>query len=192
MLGLHPFPTFYIADLDAIQRRGDNRRVVADLRDRFPKLEIWVDAGFGTPADWAPWRPCGIRPVVGSESQADTRSAVELLAALRSAAPVLSLDFLGGRFLGPAELLRTPALWPERVIVMTLDRVGMGAGPDLERLEELRRRAPDRRMFVGGGVRDAEDLARLQDLGLHGALVSTALHQGRIGRQVLDELIRQP
>lgn len=189
---MYPFPTLYIADLDAIQRRGDNRRVVADLRNRFPELEIWVDAGFGSSADWAPWQPCGVRPVVGSESQADTRSAARLLAALRSAAPVLSLDFLGERFLGPAELLDTPTLWPERVIVMTLDRVGMGAGPDLERLEELRRRAPGRRIFAAGGIRGAADLARLKAFGLHGALISTALHQGRINRRVLDELIRQP
>ena len=51
---------------------------------------------------------------------------------------VLSLDFRGDAFQGPQEILAEPALWPQRVIVMTLARVGSGAGPDLERLAAIR------------------------------------------------------
>ena len=43
---------------------------------------------------------------------------------------VLSLDFRGETFLGPQGLLDDAALWPHRVIVMTLARVGGGEGPD--------------------------------------------------------------
>ena len=47
---------------------------------------------------------------------------------------VLSLDFRGDAFQGPEEILAEPDLWPRRIIVMTLARVGSGAGPDLARL----------------------------------------------------------
>jgi hypothetical protein len=41
---------------------------------------------------------------------------------------VLSLNFRGDSFLGPKGLCDAPHLWPARVIVMTLARVGGDAG----------------------------------------------------------------
>lgn len=178
LLEPHPFPVVYLADLDAIQSRGDNRGHITGLCARFPGIEFWVDAGAERADAWMP-RPAGrIRPVIGSESQADLGGATERLSAARDAGPILSLDFLDGRFLGPAELLRRPAPWPDQVIVMTLDRVGGRQGPDLDRLAELRRLAPEKQLFAAGGVRNREDLIRLQRLGIQGALVATALHEG--------------
>ncbi|MGE3290704.1 MAG: nickel transporter, partial [Geminicoccaceae bacterium] len=46
LLGLHPFPALYIADLDAIRKQGDNTSTILALRHRFPELRMWVDAGF--------------------------------------------------------------------------------------------------------------------------------------------------
>ena len=98
---------------------------------------------------------------------------------------VLSLDFRGETFQGPSVILATPALWPARVIAMTLAAVGAGAGPDMARLAEVLRRAEGRAVYAAGGVRDAADLRRLADLGAAGALVASALHAGTLGS---DEL----
>jgi phosphoribosylformimino-5-aminoimidazole carboxamide ribotide isomerase len=35
-------------------------------------------------------------------------------------------------------------------------------------------------LYVGGGVRDINDLVELRKLGVSGALVATALHTGKI------------
>lgn len=188
LLELHPFPIIYLADLDAIQARGDNRKLIAGLCTRFPDIEFWVDAGAPRRNGWTQQCAPGIRPVIGSESQPDMSAIAELLSTVHGPSPILSLDFLGDRFLGPAELLRRPALWPKQVIVMTLDRVGIRQGPDVDRLIELRRLAPEKQLFAAGGVRDRADLIRLQGLGIQGALVATALHEGRLGRRELDEL----
>jgi phosphoribosylformimino-5-aminoimidazole carboxamide ribotide isomerase len=90
------------------------------------------------------------------------------------------LDFRGDVFQGPPELLARPDLWPPRIIVMTLARVGGGAGPDLERLAAIRRAAGPRDVLAAGGVRDRADLDALQAAGAAGALVASALHDGRI------------
>ena len=45
LLSILPFPTLYIADLDAIQRHGDNVQTLRQIRDEFPALEVWVDNG---------------------------------------------------------------------------------------------------------------------------------------------------
>jgi Uncharacterized protein related to proFAR isomerase (HisA) len=49
LLGLAAFPTLYVADLDAIEGTGDNEAVLRHLRRRFPRLGLWVDAGFRDP-----------------------------------------------------------------------------------------------------------------------------------------------
>jgi phosphoribosylformimino-5-aminoimidazole carboxamide ribotide isomerase len=172
---LGPFPTLYIADLDAIRGRGDNFAAVAGLREAFPDVELWIDNGAATRAAVEATLRYGV-PVLGSESQADAT----LLASFQDA--LLSLDFRGQAFQGPPELLSRPELWPERVIVMTLHRVGGGTGPDLERLAAIRALAKGRRLYAAGGVRDGSDLAALKTAGAAGVLVASALHDGRIGR----------
>jgi phosphoribosylformimino-5-aminoimidazole carboxamide ribotide isomerase len=67
------------------------------------------------------------------------------------------------------------------VIVLDLARVGTGAGVDLALMRRVRAAAPHAALFAGGGVRGPDDLSRLADAGCDGALVATALHDGRLG-----------
>ncbi len=121
--------------------------------------------------------------VLGSESQADPR-----LLDLFGQEPrlILSLDFQGERPLGAAALFESPERWPERVIAMTLARVGTGGGPDLDRLRALRQLAPSKLIYAAGGVRGADDLRELAGLGCAGVLLASALHDGRLGRAELE------
>jgi phosphoribosylformimino-5-aminoimidazole carboxamide ribotide isomerase len=176
-LRLHPFETIYVADLDAIERRGGNRETIAELTEAFPRLRFWVDFGARGAADLRDWRWPRVDAVLGSESLASGAAPREPGGERR---PLLSLDFLGDKFLGPEELLETPSLWPERVIVMTLARVGASLGPDIERIRAIKARAGDRRVYAAGGLRDARDLAALREAGAAGVLVATALHEGRL------------
>jgi HisA/HisF family protein len=178
LLSVHPFTTFYIADLDAIEGTGDNTTVLRHLRAEFPALAFWVDSGVADIAGAERWLEAGFgHLVVGSESQKDI-ALVRHLADRRSI--VLSLDFRGDAFQGPPALIEDVAAWPRRLIVMTLARVGSGTGPDLARLRAIRDAAPDHAIFAAGGVRDADDLAALSRERLAGALVATSLHDGRL------------
>ena len=47
LLSVHPFRTLYIADLDAIAGREDNRAALIRLKGEFPRLTLWVDNGIG-------------------------------------------------------------------------------------------------------------------------------------------------
>ena len=67
------------------------------------------------------------------------------------------------------------------VIAIDLARVGTGSGLDLDLLADIRRAAPRVGLVAGGGVRGAEDLMRLAEVGCEGALIATALQDGRIG-----------
>jgi phosphoribosylformimino-5-aminoimidazole carboxamide ribotide isomerase len=75
------------------------------------------------------------------------------------------------------------------MIVMTLARVGTGGGPDVARVEDIARRAgAGRRVYAAGGVRDPADLRAIRDAGASGALVATALHEGKIKAGDLREI----
>ncbi|MBB4003344.1 HisA/HisF-related TIM barrel protein [Aurantimonas endophytica] len=186
LMSLADFPAFYIADLDAIEGRAPNAAALADLLEAFPQPQFWIDAGVRTRSDvnriLAVPRQVA---VIGSESIADASVATGLAGEGRA---VLSLDFRGETFLGPAELLDDAALWPQRVVVMTLAKVGSGAGPDLARLAEITGRAAGRAVYAAGGVRHGGDVEALRDAGIAGALVSTALHDGRLSPATLRGL----
>jgi HisA/HisF family protein len=178
LLAVHPFDVLYVADLDAIARTGDNGTALARIRARCPGLCLWIDAGTAdrTAADAVLGSPRD-HLVLGSESQQDTRLVRHFAGHDRV---VLSLDFRGDAFQGPSDLAADASAWPQRVIAMTLARVGSGGGPDLERLAAVKHMAADRAVYAAGGVRDASDLAALDRLGIAGALVATGLHDGRL------------
>ena len=168
LTALHPFATVYVADLDGIEGRGPSIPVQTRFLIAWPGTEVWIDDGSTTVAQGPKRR----RAVVGSESMGE--------AGILPKGAVLSLDFRGSEFQGPNELLENPALWPARVIVMQLARVGSGEGPDMLRLVSIIARAEGREVFAAGGVRGMEDIHALREIGAAGALVSTALHRGRI------------
>jgi phosphoribosylformimino-5-aminoimidazole carboxamide ribotide isomerase len=184
---LHDFSILYVADLDAILSQGNNWRYIHSIGRLFPDLTLWLDVGLRDASDLTRWQETGDRshPVLGSESLSDIDTLRHPALQDSERYPVLSLDFQGGQFLGPLELRERPSLWPERVIVMTLARVGSRLGPDLIRLRHLSALSPTTAFYAAGGVRNAYDLRALSALGVRGALVASALHAGAIDAQVL-------
>ncbi|WP_261403065.1 HisA/HisF-related TIM barrel protein [Chenggangzhangella methanolivorans] len=103
---------------------------------------------------------------------------------------MLSLDHDASGPIGPAAVHDDPSLWPEKIIVMTLGRVD--SGPDFERLQSVVSRADGRAVYAAGGVRGIEDLRALQGIGVAGALVASALHDGRLSGRELSALQAAP
>jgi len=186
LLSVHPFSTLYVADLDAILRRGDNFPAPRRIRAARPALDLWIDNGaadeVGLQAILAPGLGA---PVIGAESQ---RDGALIEAHQDSSRVIVSLDFHHDAFQGPETILRRPQYWPRRVIVMTLDRVGGSAGPDLGRIAAISSVAGVRRVYAAGGVRDAADLGALRSAGVAGVLVASALHDGRLSGADLQSL----
>ena len=183
-LSVHLFSTLYIADLDAITGKGDSGRVIARLCQQFPDLRFWVDNGLADALACRNWLQQGYGDlVIGSEAQRDTSAIKDLGRENAADHLILSLDFKDGKFLGPDGLREQPPLWPQRIIAMTLSRVGSDTGPDFELLDQLRRKAPAKKLFAAGGVRGGEDLVELNRRGISGVLVASALHAGRIGKR---------
>jgi phosphoribosylformimino-5-aminoimidazole carboxamide ribotide isomerase len=190
-LGLYPFSIVYVADIDAIEGNGDNLETVRAFETRFPTIEFWVDCGLCEKSACVRWLDaCRSALVLGSESQQSLETAAYVLAGEHKERMVLSLDFRGDEFIGPVKLLQRPETWPERVIVMTLGRIGGDQGPDLNRLRWLIGATPHKRIFAAGGVRRIDDLTALSGLGVSGVLLASALHDGRISCHEIERFGR--
>ena len=184
--GLAAGSPLYVADLDAIQggapQVGTLRRLLASRDD----LCLWLDAGVAGPGEGAALRDAlgasgdRVRLVYGSESL----SAGGIGRALADdAQAILSLDCRRDRPLDPAGVWARPDLWPRTIVVMTLDRVGAAAGPDVATLPALRALAPDRTWIGAGGIRDRNDLRTAASTGATAWLVASALHDGTLQRE---------
>jgi HisA/HisF family protein len=176
--------TLYVADLDAL---GGEPMDVATLSALAKVADPWVDAGATTPEGEASLARAGVaRNIVGTESlgadAADDPDATPRR--------MLSVDLRDGRLISPrADLTgREPAaaaplataLGVRELLVIDLLRVGSGSGPPLEAVAQLAETLPGLKIYAGGGVRDDADLEALESAGATGALVATALHEGRI------------
>ena len=183
-LKLGRFNTFYIADLDAITRRGNNGETMLKLLRRYPEILFWIDSGYPLyPNDFRTFG--NYLPVLGTESFAD-ETADEIKNFNRLF--VLSLDYSIQGKMGAKSLFANDALWPNRIIIMNLPRVGSNLGPDIELLEWYQKKYPDKEVIAAGGIRDNEDLKQIVKVGVSYALVATALHNGKLTAEAIHDL----
>lgn len=178
-LKLQPFKRFYIADLNAITGSGHHRPLIDSLLVTYPDIEFLIDNGSQL-SHLSAARP-NQKWIVGTESQQSPAYRTER-------AYILSLDYKDQKPAGHCSWFEQSHFWPESVIVMTLSRVGSNSGPDLEKLTELRCLHPEKQFIAAGGIRHVSDLEDLKHRGINAALVATALHNGTIGSEQLENL----
>ena len=82
--------------------------------------------------------------------------------------------------LGYEALFHNSTLWPDKVIIMTLSKVGSNAGPDIKRLKYFQDHWPNTTFIAAGGIRDEQDLELLQKNGIKSVLVASAFHSGKL------------
>ncbi len=175
----------YIADLNRLTDRGDNRSVLTALRSGAPY--IMLDFGLHELAEFHELGRAGLADtlVLGTET-----SSLELIAAAAdSEIPVsVSVDILNNEILShdprlradPLDVIRMLNDYPlTEVIVLNLDRVGSRSGIDTAFLDAAVA-SSDHPVLCGGGIHRYDDLATLSALGVQGALVATAVHDGSI------------
>jgi phosphoribosylformimino-5-aminoimidazole carboxamide ribotide isomerase len=65
------------------------------------------------------------------------------------------------------------------IIILELGKVGTSAGIDTDFLHSIVELSTHS-VLLGGGIRDMADINALKEIGVNGALVATAVHNGRI------------
>jgi phosphoribosylformimino-5-aminoimidazole carboxamide ribotide isomerase len=181
----------YVADLDAIANRPPQDTLVAALAALGAPL--WLDSGAASVGEARrALELAAAVVVVGLETMPSYDALAEICASAGGDRVAFSLDLRNGEPVvasmasairgDPAHVVaaRAAGAGVGALIVIDLARVGTGTGLDLALIARVRKAIPGLTLLAGGGVRGADDLARLADAGCDGALVATALHDGRL------------
>jgi phosphoribosylformimino-5-aminoimidazole carboxamide ribotide isomerase len=190
LLAVYPFEQLYIADLNAIQKLNgndeNNYSVIAAIKQLYPKLELWVDAGISNNTELNSWQKLNVRLIIGSENFAKIGNFASLNIANKDF--ILSLDFMPSGYQGPAELLANTEYWPQDVILMSLLNVGSNNGTNVKLMRDFIARAKGFNLIAAGGIRNIDDLITLKNMGANVALMATALHQKQISTKQLETI----
>ncbi len=172
-LELYSFNTVYIADLNQLSTAGNNIATIKLILSQFPDIQFWIDQGKLLDADQLPdnWIQ-----VIGTESLTDAKLPVVTSGQTKI---ILSLDF-SHSLIGSCQWLETAHQWPQQVIAMTLNKVGSNTGPDWELLKTILQLTKYSQVIAAGGIRGKADLIKLSEMGIHRALLATALHSGQL------------
>ncbi|NLD39329.1 MAG: hypothetical protein GX654_20935 [Desulfatiglans sp.] len=181
----------YIADLDSILNRGCNRGLFPHLKSQ--GISLMVDAGVSDAGSALTIKRAGAdKIIIGTETISDIDQISEITKQINPDCLVLSIDIKKGVVLSKADELKgvDPVEAIKRLsgkgiksfIILTLDLVGSGEGPDTGLISRARRVFPYHTLISGGGVKSPVHLARLNAAGADGVLVATALHKGWINR----------
>ena len=196
------FENLHIVDLDGARLgRQKNQQIIAAISAE-SELVIQLGGGIRDRETISDWFTAGVsRCVIGSLAVNDPTTIKRWLTKFGTDRIVLALDFkLDGSdsprlvthgWTESAEM----DLWQcvddyladgiQHVLCTDVSRDGAMAGPNLELYRDFVARYPTIKLQASGGVRHADDLRALDELGAYAAITGKALLDGRINTEEL-------
>jgi phosphoribosylformimino-5-aminoimidazole carboxamide ribotide isomerase len=183
------FTELYVANLDAIIDCSTDFGFFKDIAEE-TGLRLMVDAGVTSLGRAQKLFENNVsKLIIGTETLQSKKFVAQAVEIFGSNRVVVSLDLKGDKILfklgfdgclNPVCLLKDfKDMGVSQIIVLDLARVGSGEGVNLDFLKRVIAEVGVE-VYVGGGVRDINDLIELKELGVSGALIATALHSGKI------------
>ena len=181
----------HVVDLDAARTDGDNRDVVKEIC-RAVAVPVQLGGGLRTTAAIEQALEDGAaRAILGTAAALEPGFVAESVE-LAGDRVVVAVDVRDGHVMthgwqveGPPVEAAVPALHAAdapRFLVTSISRDGTMDGPDLslyERVLEL----TDRPVIASGGIRVADDVWALRDLGVEACVVGKAMYAGTLRMQ---------
>ncbi|MFX1254088.1 MAG: HisA/HisF-related TIM barrel protein [Promethearchaeota archaeon] len=189
----------YIADIDALQNKGDNLSAIKDVL-AIQKNQILLDRGITSLSQLHSLVDLNISKIILALETLPSEELVQKAIELAGNKIAISLDMRDEKILVKCaslkglDLIDIASIFYEigvsEMIVLDIASVGSSEGVPYETALELKEEL-DITVLTGGGARNVEDLMLLQDLGLDGCLVATALHNGVIGKREIELLLKR-
>jgi phosphoribosylformimino-5-aminoimidazole carboxamide ribotide isomerase len=185
----------YIADLNRLMGTGDNKGIMNALRNKTKKTRITVEYGIKKKEDLKEAVKAEIADnfILGTET-----ASMDLICEVSESDIFdidisVSVDLINREVLtgdkrmkiDPLLLIKELNEYPIRdVIVLELGRIGTKSGIDFNFLARAVA-VSEHDVLCGGGVRNCEDVRKMAEIGVKGALVATAIHDVSIPASLL-------
>ena len=178
----------HVVDLDgAREGKLSNLSTISRLAKESAQ-EIEVGGGIRTEDRIDAYLSLGVRYVILGTVAAEDPSFVERMVARYGDAIVVGVDardgFIATRgwqqlssLSGPEFCLRMESLGVSRIIYTDISRDGMLSGTNMELYRELTS-SLKLKVTASGGITYPEEIRRLREIGVHGAIVGKALYEG--------------
>jgi len=167
----------YIADLDRILGTGNNSLIIKRLGTLTSTL---IDIGIRRLDDVREAERISDTAIIGTET-----GSLDVIRAAQSMRVAVSLDVKDGSVMSPDPALSgNPLQVVERMnlykirelLVLNINLVGTKQGVDFDFIERVID-VSGHPIVVAGGIKNTEELDKLEDLGAAGVVLSTAIHE---------------
>jgi phosphoribosylformimino-5-aminoimidazole carboxamide ribotide isomerase len=167
----------YIADLDRILGRGSNSLIIKSLSTHTKTL---IDIGIRRLDDVREAERIGEIAIIGTET-----GSLDVIRAAQSMRVAVSLDVKDGSTTSldpalsgdPLQVVERMNLYKIRaLLVLNMNVVGTKQGVDFDFIEQAID-VSGHPIIVAGGIKNSEELDKLEDLGAAGVVLSTAIHE---------------
>jgi phosphoribosylformimino-5-aminoimidazole carboxamide ribotide isomerase len=175
----------YIADLDRILGGGSNSAIIKRISTRTKTL---IDLGIRRLDDVREAERMGETAIIGTET-----GSLDVIRAAQSMRVAVSIDVKDGSATSldpalsgdPLKVVERMNLYKIRaILLLNMDLVGTKQGVDFDFIEKVIE-VSGHPIVVAGGIKNSEELDKLEDLGAAGVILSTAIHEGIIPVEVV-------
>ncbi|HDZ19387.1 hypothetical protein LCGC14_1249110 [marine sediment metagenome] len=183
------FNEFYIADLDSILKKKLNIQILKQIGN-IENVKIIIDPGIVTPKEIKNFTQINFRALIlGLETIKNLKTINKSIEFLGINKVIVSIDMYKGKILSNAKefknypmlnvIEKIEMLGVKTLILLDLFRVGLKLGgvPQLY-IDILQNFNGD--IYVGGGIKNLNDILQYKDEGFSGVLIATALYDGTI------------
>ena len=183
------FNEFYIADLDSILKKKLNIQILKQIGN-IENVKIIIDPGIVTPKEIKNFTQINFRALIlGLETIKNLKTINKSIEFLGINKVIVSIDMYKGKILSNAKefknypmlnvIEKIEMLGVKTLILLDLFRVGLKLGgvPQLY-IDILQNFNGD--IYVGGGIKNLNDILQYKEEGFSGVLIATALYDGTI------------
>ena len=180
-LELNGAKEIYIADLDLIEKQGNNLYKIKDVNTVLP---VMLDCGIRDFESFKFYLDFAYKLIVATETIESIDEMRKIFNTFPRERIVVSVDIKDGQLYSNyfdmnleefRDVLRE--LDPNEIILLNISDVGTGNGYDIRFLDVFKEFKD--KIIIGGGI-NQEDLEPLERYGVKKALIGTALHNGSI------------
>ena len=189
------FNEFYIADLDSILKKRPNFRILEKILN-IRNIKVFVDPGIVSLEDTIKFSKFKFKGVIlGLETIKNIDIISQSLKVLDQKKVIVSVDMYKGKILSNAKNLKNQnplkiikiieTLGVKEIILLDLYRVGQKLG-GIPLLYSDISKSYSGKIFVGGGIKNYNDILNYKEQNFSGVLIATALYDGTINIKKLS------
>ncbi len=173
----------YIADLDRIEKKGDNIDLINNINNIIPVL---LDNGISSIEDIKYNENKCTYNIVATETLTNIHDAIEIFDKANSKKIIISVDIKNNRLLLKNNDISIDDIInlinkvkPEFIILLNISQVGTKEEKDNDIIKKIISKTPNTTHFIAGGITN-KSIEKYQKKNINNFLIGTILHEGTL------------